>query len=579
MRNALVIVFAIGCSGASGTTNSGASPDGGNAIAPADAGTTADGSGCIPPPPDASSPSAPIDYIGNEYDFGGSSSPITGQQPTIDELANSIIAETGSAEADIVSMRSALPNNPLAVDACIPDQLTTYPGPTGITPSDQYTVTVEQGGAPQSSFVYKVLARKLDTNLETDTSWTSLSFKGDITLHVTKLGGAPTDCIVRPYSAAIQTTFDAASETCTFTVHQPGNFSVEFAPEIHNPISHPMLVFANPPEVDVPAPNDPNVVYFGPGVHDPGLGQPINSNTTIYLAGGAWVNGAFLASGAVQNVVIRGRGVISGLFYDTGAQATNVPLPGLIDIPNMSSQNVLVEGITLVDAPRFNIQALAQDTTIHGVKEIAWWYNTDGIVGGNKTIIEDSFVKVNDDTLKLHWGDTIARRNVLWQLDNGGTFNLGWNIEQDVHDFHVYDNDVIHTEFDSIEAVAVFRSRQAGAGDLHRYLFEDIRVEDAPWRLFYLVLENNKWYDPTLGYGTIEQAIFRNIHDYQAQHQRPNVIQGIDGDHMVKNVSIQNLYTDGVCVGSSVGGDFSIDSTSTNAIRLMRSADGSCHTP
>lgn len=49
------------------------------------------------------------------------------------------------------------------------------------------------------------------------------------------------------------------------------------------------------------------------------------------------------------------------------------------------------------------------------------------------------------------------------------------------------------------EAEAVFRSRHAGSGTLSRYLFEDIRVENANWRVGYLVLENNKWYDPNLG--------------------------------------------------------------------------------
>lgn len=597
MRNALVIVFAVvggwaatGCGGGAAGPGGGIRPDGGginpdggggSGIEPTDGGAT-DASGCAPAEPDAgsgTSTGASIDYVGNEYDHGGTRVPITGQVPTVDDLANSIVAETAAAETEITSLRATLPHGRIAADPCAPDQLTTYPGPAGIAASDQYAVTVEQAGAPQTSFVYKVLARKTDTNREADTSWTSFSFKGDITVRVTKLGGTPTGCIVRPYSAAIQTTFDAASETCTFTLHDPGNFSVEFEPDIHNPVVHPMLVFANPPEADVPDPDDPDVVYFGPGVHNAGLGQPIRSNQTIYLAGGAWVNGAFLAQGPVENVTIRGRGVISGLFFDTGAQDSNVSQPGLIDIPNQSSKNVLIEGITLVDAPRFNIRALAQDTTIHGVKEIAWWFNTDGIVGGNKSIIEDSFVKVNDDSIKLHWGDTIVRRNVLWQLENGGTFNLGWNIEDDVHDFHVYDDDVIHAEHYQYEALAVFRSRQAGAGDLHRYLFENIRVENAPWRLFYLVLENNKWYDPTLGYGQIEQAIFRNIHDYEASHQRPNVIQGIDATHQVKNISLQNVFTDGVCVGSATAGDFTIDPATTNAIRLMKSADGTCHTP
>ena len=581
----LLAACAVACGHPAGGSGPGAgdSPDAGTTATPDGGTSSGDASTCTTPEPDAGATTPdppPIDYVGNEYDFGGSTTPLTGTQPTIDALASSIVSATVQAEAEIVSLRAMLPHGRIAPDPCAPDQLTTYPGPAGIAASDQFTVTVAQGGAPRTSFVYEVTARKTDTNREDDTSWTSFSFNGDVTVHVTKLGGTPTGCLVRPYSAAIQTQFDAATQTCSFTLHQPGNLSVEFQPDIHNPVLHPMLVFANPPEADVPDPADPTVVYFGPGVHHPGLNQPIRSNQTIYLAGGAWVEGAFVADGPVENVTIRGRGIISGLFFDTGQQTSNTQLGiGLIDIPNQSSKNVLIEGITLVDAPRFNIRALSQDTTIHGVKEIAWWFNTDGLVGGNKSIIEDSFVKVNDDSIKLHWGDTIVRRNVLWQLENGGTFNLGWNIEENVHDFHVYDNDVIHAEHYLYEAEAVFRSRQAGAGDLNRYLFENIRVENAPWRLIYLVLENNQWYDPALGYGQIEQAVFRNIHDYEASHQRPNVVQGIDGSHKVKNVWFQNLYTDGICAGSAQGGDFQIDSATTNAIGIMKSADGSCHTP
>ena len=119
---------------------------------------------------------------------------------------------------------------------------------------------------------------------------------------------------------------------------------------------------------------------------------------------------------------------------------------------------MLVEGITLVDGPRYNVRALAQYTTIHGIEVMSWWFSTDGAVGGNHSLVENSFIKVNDDSIKLHWGDTIARRNVLWQLENGGTFNLSWNIHDDVQDFHVYDNDVIHAEHYLYEAEAVFRA-------------------------------------------------------------------------------------------------------------------------
>jgi len=368
------------------------------------------------PPPE---PGVPTDYTGKQYDFGGVVTQIAGQVPEVEVIADSIVAEAAQTVQEIAAERATLTYGRIAPDPCAPQQLITYPGPPDIPASDQYTVTVTQAGVDQPSFVHKILARKPDTNRGLDTSWTSFSFAGPIAVRVTKLQGEATGCIVRPYSAGVVATF--ADGACSFTLERPGKLSVEFEPNIHNPVLHPMLVFADPPEVDVPAPDAPGVRYFGPGVHKPGSGQPIASGDTIYLAGGAWVEAAFLAAGPVEDVVIKGRGVLSGLFLDTGDQDSNKDQPGMIDIPYQASRNVLIEGITLVDGPRYNIRALAQSTTITNVKVMSWWFSTDGMVGGNKTLIQDNFIKVNDDSIKLHWGDTIARRNVLWQLENGGS--------------------------------------------------------------------------------------------------------------------------------------------------------------
>lgn len=517
----------------------------------------------------------PTEYVGNQYDFGGARSPIDGTVPEVDGIADDIAASAVGTVAEVEAARARLPYGDIAPDPAAAPQLTVYPAPDGLTASNQYRVTVEQDGGGENSFVYRILARKPDSNRELDTSWTSFSFAGEVTVKVEKLAGPATGCLVRPRVAAVETSF--ADGVCTFTLSRPGNLSVEFEPNIHNPIEHPMLVFANPPEVDVPDPDDPDVLYLGPGVHDLGRGVPIESGKTIYIAGGAWVNGAFLAAGPVDNVTIKGRGVISGLFMDTGNQDDNKDVPGIIDIPYRDSENLLIEGITTVDAPRFNIRALATHTTIHNVKTMSWWFSTDGLVAGNASVIEDSFTKVNDDSIKLHWGDLVVRRNVLWQLENGGTFNLSWNIAEDVHTFHIYDNDVIHAEQSPFDAQAIFRSRHAGPGHLHRYLFEDIRIENATFRLFYLSIENNKWFEPTLGYGQISNLIFRNIHA-DTTFQQPNVIQGIDATHDVHEVTLEDVFTSGACLDSRQAGDFSLAPASTDAIRILRNRDGSCHT-
>jgi hypothetical protein len=575
---AAVAAVAMGCSGDPagdpGATQGGAGPS-----SAASSGTAGPGSGGASSAAGGASSAegggSPTEYVGVQYDFGGATTPISGLVPEVDAIADSIAASAKQTVAEIAAERAKLPYGGLDPDPDAPAQLTTYPGPPGIAASDRYTVVVEQDGAEQGSFVYKALARKTDTNREADTSWTSFSFAGSVTVHVAALGASATGCLVRPSSAAIATEF--ADGVCSFTLTEPRNVSVELEPNVHNPIAHPMLVFANPPEVDVPPADDPDVVYFGPGVHHLGSGVPLESGKTIYLAGGAWVEAAFLASGPVEDLTIKGRGVISGLFLDTGNQAGNKDQPGLIDIAYQSSRNVLIEGVTFVDGPRFNVRALAQYTTIHNIKVMSWWYSTDGMVGGNKSLLERNFIKVNDDAIKLFWGDTVARQNVIWQLENGGSFMMSWNIHEDTNTFHVHDNDVIHAEHYFLSPQAVFHARHAGSGTLGRYLFEDIRVENATWRLFHLVVEDNKWFDQALGHGELEQIVFRNIHA-QTTYQHESLLSGFDAEHKVRNVSLQNVFVNGKCIASAEEGNVAIDPETTNAIRIMRSKDGSCHT-
>jgi Glycosyl hydrolases family 28 len=519
----------------------------------------------------ASGPGAHARYVGTEYDQGGTTTAINGPVPAVDELADQITQSTDQSLKDIAAKRATLPYGQIYATHPTPPQLTTYAAPVGMAASDQYSVTLRRGLQGISSFVYKVDARNTATNEEKDTSWTSFSFSGPVLVEVHKLTGTATGCLVRPTTAGIRTWF--ANNTCYFTLTQAANLSVEFMPNTTNPVLHPMLVFANPPEIDVPPAGDPNVLYLGPGVHQLGSGIQLHSNETVYLAGGAWVEGAFIGRN-VQNVVIRGRGVIDGGFLDTGNQAENKSEPGLIDITG--SSNVVIDGITLVDGPRFNVRAIGDHDTIHNVKIMSWWYSTDGIVGGNESLIEDNFVKVDDDSIKLFWGDTTVRDNVIWQLANGGPFMISWNIEQDSSNFHVYDDDVIHAEQNQLSPQAIFRARHAGAGHMQRYLFENIRVEDASWRLFYIILENNKWYNPALGFGQISDLIFRNI-TATTPFVKPSVFAGIDATHRVYNVTLDDVYMDNTCVTNAAQGNIQIDPATTDQIRIMKTVGTGCH--
>lgn len=512
-------------------------------------------------------------YEGMEYLQGGATNAIDGPQPAVDQLADEIVKTTDGVVQRIADRRSALPFGQIYPDGNAPAQLSTYPAPAEIAASDQYSVQVHHGTVKDDSFVYETQSRKPDTNLEKDTSWTSFSFSGAVTVAVTKLAGDATGCMVRPSSARIATVF--TDHTCFFTLTKPLNLSVEFTPNTTNPVLHPMLVFANPPEVDVPQPGDPDVLYLGPGIHRLGRDVPVHSNETIYLAGGAWVEAAFKGTG-VHDVVFKGRGIVSGLFLDTGDQEANKGQPGLIDLA--SSENVVVDGITFVDGPRFNVRVLGSDVTLHNLKVMSWWYSTDCVWAGSFSLTEGNFCKVNDDSLKPMLGPAVIRDNVVWQLENGAPFMISWNIKEDQSDFHIYNNDVIHAEHYWLSPQAIFRARHATPGHMQRYLFENIRVEDANWRLFYIILENTKWYDPALGFGQISDLIFRDI-TADTPFTRPSVVAGIDPEHQVRDVTFLNVHMNGVCAAKAEDGNFQIDPATTDHIRIMKSMGGNCQTP
>ena len=66
-------------------------------------------------------------------------------------------------------------------------------------------------------------------------------------------------------------------------------------------VHHPLHIFANPLETDVPSPDAPGVMFFGPGVHFVDNPVRIPDDTTVYIAGGAVIKSNY-DPGAPQDV-------------------------------------------------------------------------------------------------------------------------------------------------------------------------------------------------------------------------------------------------------------------------------------
>ena len=194
---------------------------------------------------------------------------------------------------------------------------------------------------------------------------------------------------------------------------------------------HPLFIFANPMEDEAPPdPDAENVVYFGPGIHEPGemyVDDPLPDGTEVYIDGGAYVIG-FLKFEANAEVTIRGRGVLSGVTYPWVPTWSN----HLIEIQGGAPGGpVVIEGIVITDSPKSNIISRPQ-TTVDNVKILGWHRNTDGMTVGAGSRVTNSFFKVYDDIIKLFYDDIEVNGVTIWLQPTGSAFQLSWNLNRGV---------------------------------------------------------------------------------------------------------------------------------------------------
>lgn len=432
-------------------------------------------------------------------------------------------------------------------------EVVTYPQPEGIAPSDQYAVRVTQDGRARDSFVYLSKAQ-WRSNRSKDTSWTTFSFSGAVTVEVTRLAGPAKACRVLPSSYGIRP--ELKGDTARFVLDRPRKVSVEF----DDPVPHPMLVFADPLEKDIPKRGDPNVAYFGPGVHDVGLNYRIGRGRCVYLAGGAYVKGTFRADDAT-GTVIRGRGILSGEQF--GPKTHH-----LLTVGNWDTRGCVVEGVTLVNSPHYNIVLAGQRNVVRNVKMISWWFSTDGVGTGPGGLVEDCFLKVNDDAVKLYFSGMKVRDCVIWQCENGAPFQISWNMPTDQSGFEVRNIDILRCEHRwKNDNCAIFCSIHGGKGHMSDYLFEDIRIENAPWRLVNLVMKKTEFSARQKEYGAISNVTIRNV-TAAGPMTLPNTIAGHDADHRVRDVLFENVTVNGRRLTSPESGNFRIDPNTTTNIRF-----------
>ncbi|RAV30341.1 glycosyl hydrolase family 28 protein [Sinomicrobium soli] len=422
------------------------------------------------------------------------------------------------------------------------DKLEVYPVDDEIRQSmhnPAYTVKVRTpGGKWQDVFTYKV---RVDLDDPQEASLAYFDFEGTVEVSVTGNTGKIEDVAIRPFSCDIS--HKQKKNTITFTLDQPRKLSVEFnGDRFHN-----LHLFANGMETSGPDPSDPDVIYFGPGIHTPGDDPAkiyrIPENKTVYIAGGAVVRTTFVASDA-SNVKLMGRGIIDGGKY--GLKIHNTDRVSIKDLIFMNIRSYTVFGGNSNHIHIDNIKSISSDRYSDGID----------LMSCNEVNISNVFLRNSDDCLAFYghrWDYYGGAKNynitnaVLW-ADVAHPVFIGIHgnpAEVDtLQNFSFRDIDILEHDEDS----RIFQGCMAiNSGDntlVKEVSFEDIRVEDfEEGQLFNLRIVKNGAFNKVPGRG-IEDISFKNIH-YDGKNGTPSVIEGFDADRRVRNVSFENVIING----------------------------------
>lgn len=309
----------------------------------------------------------------------------------------------------------------LFVSIQIKAQVRVYPFPNNadefVPKSAEYQVFVFQNDKKQDSFVYSSKTNFEKPEQQSDWNhWTTFEATGKVDIIIKKLNGDVQEANIFPTRLGINTSIN--QNEIRLSVTPPCKLFID----MKGMEEHPLFVFVDSPEKQIPKKNAQNVIWFEAGkIHNVGLQYKVPNGTTVYVEGGAVVWGTFFCEDGPLKTTIRGRGIITTRSSERKPNAENIPFCSIYSVKT----DLDIEGVIITDPVKFCILGRSKVET-ENVKLFAWYHQTDGWGGGDNSWINNSFMKVFDDNVKLYGNNQKATNLVLYQQHNGAPFQLSW---------------------------------------------------------------------------------------------------------------------------------------------------------
>ena len=452
--------------------------------------------------------------------------------------------------------------------------------------SDQYSVTVSQGGTTKSCYVMYKQNQNPEGNLANNLNdhWTNFSYDGTVTVTVEKIGGTISSCIVHPKKKGIEATISGGK--ASFQV--PEDLApLQLYAEVDGKPKDALLVFCDPLETDVPNRsssdveiinttddiatvksklNNSKTVVFEEGIHIwnggngnsyEGYKMPLKSNKRIYIPGGAYVIGSFSGDN-IANTKIWGRGVISQSGKNRLSQSVSIPYSAVYVTGNGNGHEL--EGVHIVDMAHFAI-TYRVTANIENVKIMNFWHQTDGVISGDDSRITNCFFKVMDDGVKLYSQRMYVENATHFPQVNGAPYQFCWGA-QNGDDCTVINTYIVSCSFKpsltgtSNTAVINGRNGPGANVETNGHTFDGIYIDNGCHRLIGFE-----------GQGIYKNWTIKNVEintqDRTPQHSYSYLYQG-----NYQNWVIENLFVNGVPI---TGADPNSENTAAGKIWMKGS--------
>jgi len=251
---------------------------------------------------------------------------------------------------------------------------------------------------------------------------------------------------IRPMRAGLKPEY-TSDNSFKFNLNNPENLSLELNGRIGQ---QPLFIFAGKPEGNTPVKEDKNVIWFDGGELYKDVKPELKDNQTVYIEGGAVVQGYIFAKGK-KNIRICGRGILDGSF-NKKTKGNNNRFISLTDCENIS-----IEGINLHNGTTWQVALFhCNQVKINNIKIVSESGSDDGmdIFRCTNVVVEGVFAHTKDDCVAIKSGgnypadqltDNIRIQNcVFWNSIWGNAIEIG---------FELYSNEVRNIRFKNIQVV------------------------------------------------------------------------------------------------------------------------------